>query len=176
MLNIHCVFVSYQDAETVLMTPNDYQFTHGWMMVRDKEGIVVQVMACNDAHVVLMDIPGEGTKAYQVIIGGWKNTRSVIRDRFMGDIRVDVKTPGILSCNESRSFWLTWHNGNFRVGTGDVYNADTFMEWKDPSPREIWAVGVASGWGAKATWRIEEPASRKYLRILMFLLSICNMS
>ena len=34
-------------------------------------------------------------------------------------------TPEILSCHDDRWFWITWHQGNIRVGKGDQYDQVT---------------------------------------------------
>jgi Farnesoic acid 0-methyl transferase len=44
------------------------------------ERVIFNVKACNDARIMLQTIPGSTVdKHYEVVIGGWSNTRSVIR-------------------------------------------------------------------------------------------------
>ena len=44
--------------------------------------------------------------SYEVIIGGWDNTESAIRDVIQGDDLVRVSTSNILNCNDERWFWV----------------------------------------------------------------------
>lgn len=44
----------------------------------------------------------------QVFIGGWSNSKSVIRkNRTKPDV-AEADTPGILSADETRGFWIRW--------------------------------------------------------------------
>ena len=40
---------------------------------------LLQFQAGNDAHLALSDTPDTSVTTYEVVIGGWKNGRSVIR-------------------------------------------------------------------------------------------------
>ena len=46
-------------------------------------------------------------EVYEIVIGGWENTRSVIRNALQGGEEVDVETPDILSCNRYRNVAIT---------------------------------------------------------------------
>ena len=48
-----------------------------------------QVKTNSDAHVLLS--PCEGCDGYEVVIGGWGNTKSVIREKKQGDAKVTVE-------------------------------------------------------------------------------------
>ena len=90
------------------------------------------------------------------ITGGWSNTKSVIRDGKQGAEKFSAETPNILSCNESRAFWLSWAGGNIEMGTGDVPGGSvSILSWQDSTPRPVNAISVTSGWGAAATWQLE---------------------
>lgn len=43
------------------------------------------------------------------------NQKSVIRDTFLGTNTVETYTPGIVSCDELRYFWLRWSNSRLEV-------------------------------------------------------------
>lgn len=90
----------------------------------------------------------------EVFLGGWKNTKSVIRkNRNKPDV-VEVDTPGILNAGEFRGFWIRWtHDGIITVGRED--EAAAFMSWEDPDRVPFQYVGVCTGWGATGCWQIE---------------------
>lgn len=89
-----------------------------------------------------------------MFLGGWKNTKSVIRkNRNKPDV-VEVDTPGILNAGEFRGFWIRWtHDGIITVGRED--EAAAFMSWEDPDRVPFQYVGVCTGWGATGCWQIE---------------------
>lgn len=91
----------------------------------------------------------------EVFIGGWKNTKSVIRkNRTKPDV-VEVDTPGILSDGEFRGFWIRW-DGNV-INVGKEGEGAAFMTYENPDNFPINFVGLCSGWGASASWIVEAP-------------------
>lgn len=118
-------------------------------------GIVrFKVRAEHDAHLALTTGPGESDPMIEVFLGGWKNTKSVIRkNRTKPDV-VEVDTPDILNAGEFRGFWIRWtHDGIITVGREDEVAA--FMSWEDPDQVNFQFVGVCTGWGATGCWKIE---------------------
>ncbi|XP_077981785.1 C3 and PZP-like alpha-2-macroglobulin domain-containing protein 8 [Glandiceps talaboti] len=105
-----------------------------------------KVKAKNDAHIGLSAGPQDKPAMYEIVIGGWRNTKSVIRRAKHSELRVEASTPGILSPNEFREFWISYNNGVIRVGKeGDQ---EAFMEWTDPDPLPVKYLGYSTGWGS----------------------------
>lgn len=75
----------------------------------NSSGIVqFRVKAANDAHIALSTAAAEVDPMYEVYIGGWGNTKSIIRkNRSKPDV-AEVPTPGILNENEFRGFWIRY--------------------------------------------------------------------
>lgn len=99
------------------------------------------------------------------MIGGWGNTKSVIRKNKAKPDKVEVETPGIVNGGEFRSFWIRWDGGI--VSAGREGETIPFISWADPEPFPIGFVGVCTGWGASGTWKIEGkskqlPSSKMY--------------
>eukprot|EP00745_Piridium_sociabile_P001551 TRINITY_DN109608_c0_g1_i2.p1 TRINITY_DN109608_c0_g1~~TRINITY_DN109608_c0_g1_i2.p1 ORF type:complete len:154 (-),score=22.13 TRINITY_DN109608_c0_g1_i2:515-976(-) len=95
---------------------------------------------------------------YEVVIGGWNGTKSVIRSQKQSNEPLAELThdESILDCNEFREFYLTWTEGNIEVGTPDSetplmsYSPEDggfpvqylFVSgWKDNSSNIQWNIG-----------------------------------
>ncbi|KAG7203042.1 hypothetical protein KM043_010167 [Ampulex compressa] len=122
--------------------------------------IQFRVKAANDAHVALTTGPNEGEPMYEVFIGGWSNSKSVIRKNRTKPEVAEAETPGILSADEYRGFWIRWTDGVLTVGKEG--ESGPFLEFADPEPFGITYFGVCTGWGATGEWLIEgRPQSMK---------------
>ncbi|XP_026759335.2 C3 and PZP-like alpha-2-macroglobulin domain-containing protein 8 isoform X2 [Galleria mellonella] len=119
--------------------------------------VTFKVRTPNDAHLALTLGPQESDPMYEVFIGGWGNTKSVIRRNRTKPDKVEVDTPGILNGGEFRGFWVRWDGGVVSAGReGEVI---PFISWTDPEPFPVGFVGVCTGWGATGTWKIEAQPS-----------------
>lgn len=45
-----------------------------------------------------------------------------------------VDTPDAVCVEEARKFWVSFRNGNIKVGYKDT---DPFLEWTDPNPWKV---------------------------------------
>jgi hypothetical protein len=73
---------SIQGTTYFANTPNDaiHAYDYIWATT-DTNYLEFEVMACNDAHIALTQSPGNTSyNTFEVVIGGWGNTKSVIRD------------------------------------------------------------------------------------------------
>lgn len=114
-----------------------------------------RIKAPNDAHIALSTAAAEVDPMYEIFIGGWGNTKSIIRkNRTKPDV-AEVPTPGILDGNEYRGFWIRWQNGNISVGREN--EIPPFLSWTDYEQVNIEYIGVCTGWGANGAWIIEPP-------------------
>ncbi|XP_049873807.1 uncharacterized protein LOC126372183 isoform X1 [Pectinophora gossypiella] len=116
--------------------------------------IQFKVRAPKDAHLALTMAPQPGNPMIEVFIGGWENTKSVIRKNGEKPEKAEIETPQILSSGEFRGFWVRWDSGI--ISAGREGEAIPFISWADPEPFPIAFVGVCTGWGATGTWKIED--------------------
>ena len=113
--------------------------------------------ASNDAHIGFMC--NSCNDFYEIVIGGWANTASVIRRKLLGTYDGDAKnsasTSGIVDGNEYRPFWAQSLNGMVRFGTGHIIGQNVIVQWQDPSPMIPNYVGFMTGWGSCGDWIVQ---------------------
>lgn len=119
---------------------------------------------------------------YEIFIGGWGNSKTVIRKNrqspkkafFYSDINpnwcfrtkpdvAEVPTPGILTDQDFRGFWVRWENGT--ISAGNEGEAAPFISFTDYENVPIEYVGYCTGWGARGTWVIEQREGKFILYI-----------
>ncbi|XP_046373128.2 uncharacterized protein LOC124146734 [Haliotis rufescens] len=112
--------------------------------------------AANDAHIGLYT-PDNGAvpqDMYEIVIGGWGNTKSVIRIRQQGSIK-DSKNHTPLDSSRAKPFWVSWSSGVIKVGTGTEVGVSTFMQLADTT-HHVTSIAVTTGWGSTGDWVFEE--------------------
>ncbi|XP_050590640.1 uncharacterized protein LOC126922244 isoform X2 [Bombus affinis] len=115
--------------------------------------VLIEVRAKSNAHIALTNKKGDSSPMYEIMLGGWENSASIIRyDRKQPD-KVHVNTPNLLNENETKKFAICWLDGRIMVRAGDV-NGPVIMEWQDPKPIGVSYVGVRTGWGATGKWKL----------------------
>lgn len=116
-----------------------------------------RVKAPHDAHIALCSQAAEVDPMYEIFIGGWGNTKSIIRKNRTKPEVAEVPTPNILSDAESRGFWVRWDNNTVTVGREG--EPAPFLSWADYETIGIEYVGVCTGWGATGNWVIQPPGA-----------------
>ncbi|XP_043254889.1 uncharacterized protein LOC122398776 isoform X5 [Colletes gigas] len=116
-----------------------------------------RVKAANDAHVALTTGPQDSQPMYEVFIGGWGNSKSVIRKNKSKPDVAEADTPGILSNDEFRGFWIRWDDDALSVGKEG--EASAFLTYTDSEPLTVSHFGLCTAWGASGEWLIEEGPS-----------------
>lgn len=110
-------------------------------------------MCSNDAHLALTTNEVAAEPIYEIFLGGWSNTKSVIRKNLQKPDVVEEATPGILDGGEFRGFWLRWYDNVISVGREG--EAAAFMSYDDPGLFPVRFVGICTGWGATGRWLID---------------------
>ncbi|OWF48285.1 C3 and PZP-like alpha-2-macroglobulin domain-containing protein 8 [Mizuhopecten yessoensis] len=151
--------VSPSESSFQFSTRNDYHYHYlhdSGLDVTGHTSFTFQVKACHDAHIALSQDKGVDTKnTYEIVIGGWGDQQSVIRDcKQCAQMDVENHMPHPLSCTQYRPFWISWANNIIRVGQGDIVGKSQFMMWNDTSPHDVNYVAVATGFGSSGDWQI----------------------
>lgn len=113
--------------------------------------IEFEAKANNDVHIALS--PSQSSSdLYEIVIGGWRNTQSVIRRCKQCENQVTVSTTNYLSANEYRRFWITF-DGNGAVAVGRNDESTPFMAWTDPVPLDVQYLGYSTCCGSSGDFR-----------------------
>lgn len=109
-----------------------------------QHGVVFRVKAANDAHLALTSSESEADPMLEVFLGGWKNTKSVIRrNRTKPDV-AEAETPEILTADEFCGFWIRWNEN--QVSVGKEGEAAAFLTYDIEEKFPIKFVGICTGW------------------------------
>ncbi|XP_067665680.1 uncharacterized protein [Haliotis asinina] len=117
--------------------------------------VVFLVKTCFDANFALhtfLNMSTDASAMYELSIGGFSNMKSVIRGCWLCSVTDSHVEPSIVSCNEYRSFWLSWKNGVISVGKGPVAGSQLFMQWAPTAPIVINHVSISTYLNNPGTW------------------------
>ena len=120
LLNVYYLTFSL-DEIYVIHTHGQADFkAAGWTLAKDY--VTLLIMACEDAQVLLNEIPGDtASSGYKVIFGADNNQKTTIcRMPGCNDVKVSMPTPNILNCSMSMVFWIRWTSAALSVGRGPL--------------------------------------------------------
>ncbi len=129
-----------------------------WMTVdkQERDYIIFRIKAVSDAHILLTETINDFSIGYEVIIGGWDNTQSGIRQPPYGDLVHEVPTEGLLSKDEWRTFWISYDHGLVEAGSGTDVGANIILQWHADSPLTINAITVSTAVNILADWEFSQ--------------------
>ncbi|XP_060085767.1 mucin-2-like, partial [Ylistrum balloti] len=119
--------------------------------------IVLKIRSCEDGYVGLMrkNHPKNHGDIYEVVIGGWGNTKTCIREVRQGQCNAE-KTKVVLNCNVYQTFNISWTGGTVAVFTDDNGIWTKLLQWIDTSPFTVKFVGVTTSIWATGYWKIPQ--------------------
>ncbi|XP_029905241.1 C3 and PZP-like alpha-2-macroglobulin domain-containing protein 8 [Myripristis murdjan] len=137
-----------------ISTPNKYEYQYVKKPARMTQ-FQVAVKTHNDAHFALSASPHDSAEMLEIVLGGRQNTRSWLSLGKMGEPLVSAPTPGILSWDEFRSFWISWKGGVVQVGHGlQPSNESVILQWAGQLPGQVRHIGFSTGWGSVGEFKI----------------------
>lgn len=146
--NCYLIFLTllFSVQTFVAQTPKLYSYDFAWYNLPGRTSVVFKIKACGDAYVALSMYTGvTSTDTYEVVIGGFNNKRSEIRMEPGGQHVAEADTAEILSCSESRAFWISWDNNEVLVGKGASVGYEVFLAWREVNPHPVEGVSIATG-------------------------------
>jgi len=135
----------------IATTPATFSYNTLWLLQSQKSYVKFGVKACNDAFLALSAQMDHSNFTYEVVIGGYNNTQSDIRPGYYQAPSISASTPGILSCTETRHFWVSYEGGLIEVGYGLELGQRRFLHWKYENPHTVTAIGF-SGLDVEDEW------------------------
>ncbi len=146
----------------VVLGGNKFPLYRSVLDLTERNHIRVSVKAANDAFLLFSEryansiVINTDTDLFEVLIGGWSNTKSVIR---VGDIATSktggvCDTPNILDATDFRYFWIAWNKGLVKVGSGFTIGQNVFMQKSYPATTDVKYLSLWNGWGSDAEWKI----------------------
>ncbi|XP_071123983.1 uncharacterized protein 5-like [Mytilus edulis] len=134
-------------------TRNDYEylplFDAGLSFV-ENSSIVFEVKTCRGAHIALMSEKTDTGPLYEVVIGGEKNTKMIMRRGKFSSQVLSEWAPSLVDCYSYNAFKIQIDDGHIEVKhmeSNKVYN------WTDPNPLNVSYIAIASWWNATGEWK-----------------------
>ena len=130
--------------------------------------------ANNDAHIGLfwgprrtdggvVTLPGE---FYEIVLGGWGNTRSVIRESSQGSNNAETEGAICKGMEEWVYITIAQVGGDtIVVSLGEVAGENVYMQWTDPTPIMVSYIAVMTGWGSSGDWEFTWVENPRVIRL-----------
>ncbi|XP_071124072.1 uncharacterized protein 5-like [Mytilus edulis] len=149
-------------GDSVNLVPNAPELSHplnqyGFNASRNYS-INFDLKVCRDAFVYLSASPVMDKQAalYEICIGGNEGKRILLRrnDLTFQDVARNDLGDGSTQCGSFQPFWISWQNGNIKIGKGLSVDSGVVIDWRDPNPFIIHGLGVRTGLGQSGLWII----------------------
>ncbi len=104
------------------------------------------MQTCHSALITLLSYPSVIKSSYQILLS-YKDTNTTYfgKDGIYIDGAIS-KSPGILNCDTTHYFWLTWKGGIISIGSGLTPGVSTILSYDDSQhdPYSINVMGVTN--------------------------------
>jgi len=90
---------------------------------------------------------------YEIVIGGWKDSKSVIRRETQGVDRALKTQSRLCSRNSFLKYWATLKDGVVSVGTGAESGNNVILAWRDPVPMKDVKYVSFTSWDGDVRYR-----------------------
>ena len=107
---------------------------------------------CKDAHIILTSQLNKIAPFYHIGIGLFTNTKTILARERINYEYVDEHEETILDCNNFVQFWLSWENGQIRLGKGLVVHVNTILAYDEDCPYAIQNIEISADEGVTLIW------------------------
>ncbi|XP_056009539.1 uncharacterized protein LOC130051548 [Ostrea edulis] len=125
---------------------------------KERSFYTFKVKATNDAHIALMSADDDTKPLYEIVLGGWGNSKSCLRTRKQSSCK-STHQGGVVSGTTYKSFWVSWINSRITVGLEDIVDQNAVMEYYHATPYSVNFFAVMTGWGSTGHWIFKNDVS-----------------
>ncbi|XP_062586604.1 uncharacterized protein LOC134248196, partial [Saccostrea cucullata] len=143
-------------SERSLNTPDNRTYvslTSSCLLAEGRTFLTFRARANNDFQIAIGtdDCDNCGTH-YEIIFGGWANTRSVIRYG-IGGTECDSYSQTILNQTFFDNFWISWEGNYIQAGEGGTVGINIILNCTRSTPFDVKYIYIRTGWGSSGEWR-----------------------
>jgi hypothetical protein len=106
-----------------------------WKLPEAGKGVILfKALAEQDIHIAISDAAETKDPMYEIVIGGWSNTKSAIR-RVSQGAELASSTKTVKETDAPQEYWVSIDSARKTVsaGYGSAVGKDKILEWKDPA-------------------------------------------
>ena len=136
-------------------TPKELKYDAIDIYPEDPDGFYTsfRVRACNSAHFIIAPKTNVDTGTYDVIFGSNDNSKYEILKG--GKLLQSVIAYNILSAEQFRNFWVSWHEGNLTAGRGEVGQYHAIANYDSSAPT-MYSVSFSTSNTCPGNWDIDQ--------------------
>jgi hypothetical protein len=127
------------------MAANDYEFVFS---AKGKFDYIIHIGPAREPRL---------TFGYEIVIGGWGNTKSKIRFKAANAPIADLATAQGSWCkeDEATTYWVAFKEGELRVGSGEIIGQKAFLSAEPPKMNDVSKLYIGfTGWQDPATYTL----------------------
>jgi hypothetical protein len=129
--------IEYSEISPIYFSNGQYgtytNWSEAWKMPSSSGALVFKAIANNDIHVAFSNVQGISNPMYEIVIGGWGNTSSVIRRASQG-MAFAMDARGMSTPGQQGYFWVTKNAATSTIAFGEGKNpgVNPITIWTDP--------------------------------------------
>ncbi|XP_062606168.1 uncharacterized protein LOC134267978 [Saccostrea cucullata] len=124
-------------------------------LITRRTSIRLQIKATQDAYVGLASGNTTASSGYWIVLGGWSNTKSCLRDGFVyGSTCYSTSIGSHLSGAQFTKFWINWQSSRIEVGLGDTFGHQSIFDYTFANVYQINHLLLRNAYSSQCEWII----------------------
>ena len=135
----------------------------------------VKVKACHDVYIALINGESENDQLYEVVLGGWNNSKSVLRTHKQQQPAARTSVGSVLDCTRFKEFVIKWTYSTINIVLStNPGNSCILRWWTQTKLNPIKNVGVYTGFGSTGEWIFDYKAGSILIFQILITLIMVN--